>query len=131
MGVLVYFITLVIVAVTWYQKRYYRRNQHLAKIPVMKGGFPLICNSLAFVGKKPSQIFKTLEKAAIDHGPFWRFDLTPTMTNIVIHDPKLVEGILSSQTMIEKSVEYDFVREWLGDGEIDLLQFERFQLLKR
>lgn len=116
MAVVEFFIALVVIAVTWYQLKNYRRNQHLAKIPVMKGGLPLIGNILSFVGKTPAQIYKNLEKASVDHGPIWRFDLA-IQTNVMVHDPKLVEGILSSQKMLEKSAEYDSIRKWLGDGK--------------
>lgn len=112
---LAYFLTLVIIVVTWYQKKYYKRNQLLAKIPSMKS-YPLIGSSLSFVGKSAAQMFINLEEASKLHGPLWRFDLSPFKTNIVVHDPKVVEGILSSQKFIEKSDEYNLVKQWLGDG---------------
>lgn len=110
-----YLLTFVIIGVSWYHKKYYKRNQLLAKIPSMKT-YPLIGSSLSFVGHSAAQIFKNLEEASKLHGPLWRFDLSPFKTNIVVHDPKIVEGILSSQKLLEKSDEYTFIKQWLGDG---------------
>lgn len=110
-----YFVTFVIVVVSWYHKKYHKRNQLLSKIPSMTS-YPLIGSSLSFVGNSAAKIFQNLEKASKQHGPLWRFDLSPFKTNIVVHDPKVAEGILSSQKLLEKSDEYNFVRQWLGDG---------------
>lgn len=115
MALLAYFIVAIVVVFTWYHKKYQRRNQLLAKIPSMKS-YPLIGSNLSFAGKSAAGIFKVLEKASVELGPLWRFDLTPFFSNIVVHDPKVAEGILSSQKLIAKSVEYEFIEQWLGDG---------------
>lgn len=125
MVLLAYLVALAIVVVTWYHKRYYQRNKFLSKIPTIPS-YPLIGSSLSFTGRSAVEMFQVLEKAARDYGSVWRFDLSPFHSNIVVTDPKLCEGILSSQKLLEKSVEYGFVRKWLNDGERRLRNWESF-----
>lgn len=116
MAFLAYIVALIIVVVSWYHKKHHQRNKLLAKIPAMNS-YPLLGSSLSFIGKSASQIFKNLEKASMEHGPLWRIDLSPFSTMVVVHDPKIAEGILSSQKILVKSNEYDFIKQWLGDGQ--------------
>lgn len=109
-------VTIVVVVITWYHKKFYRRNKLLSKFPTIKS-YPLIGSNLSFIGKSAAQIFNTLEQASKDHGQIWRFDLSPFQSNIIVHDPKIAEGILSSQKFLDKSVEYDFIKNWLNDGK--------------
>lgn len=115
MAVLAYLVALLVVVVSWYHKKYHNRNRLLSKIPTIPS-YPLIGSSLSFVGKSATKVFEVLEKASTDYGAIWRFDLSPFQSNIVVSDPKIVEGILSSQKLLEKSVEYEFVKKWLNDG---------------
>lgn len=115
MALLAYFIVALIVIISWYHKKYNHRNKLLAKIPTIKS-YPLIGSNLSFVGKSAAGIFDTLKKAADELGTVWRFDISPFQSNIVVHDPKITEGILSSQKLLDKSIEYKFVQQWLNDG---------------
>ena len=78
----------------------------------------MIGSNLSFVGKPAIEIFKTFQKASEELGPLYRFDLTPFHSTIVVSDPTVIEGILSSQKLLDKSVEYKFVKKWLNEGEI-------------
>lgn len=115
MALLAYFVALAVVVISWYHKRYNHRNKLLAKIPTIPS-YPLIGSSLSFIGKSATQVFEVLEKTSKEFGAVWRFDLSPFHSNIVVSDPKIVEGILSSQKLLDKSVEYQFVQKWLNDG---------------
>lgn len=112
---LAYLLAIIVVIVTWYHRKYARRTELLSKIPAIKS-YPLVGSNLSFIGKSASGIFNTFIKASEEFGNLWRIDLTPFQTNIVISDPKLMETVLSSQKLLEKSLEYDFVRQWLGEG---------------
>jgi hypothetical protein len=114
------FFTVVLLFAFWYHTKYYRRNGLLHKIPAIRS-FPFVGSNLSFIGKTPAQLFVTLQKAFEEHGPLFRFDLTPFHSAIVVADPKIAEGLLSSQKLIEKSVEYDLIRSWLGDGCFELI----------
>lgn len=106
----------LIAVLSWYHKKYNHRNKILSKFPTIKT-YPLIGSNLSFIGKSPAGIFKTLRKASVELGPVWRFDFSPFQSNIVVHDPKIAEGILSSQKILDKSIEYKFVKQWLNDGD--------------
>lgn len=116
MALLAYFVVGLIVVLSWYYKKYNHRNKILSKFPTIKT-YPLIGSNLSFIGKSPADIFKTLRKASVELGPVWRFDFSPFQSNIVVHDPKIAEGILSSQKILDKSIEYKFVKQWLNDGD--------------
>lgn len=116
MALIAYLVALAVVVFSWYQKRYYLRNKLLSKIPTIPS-YPLIGSSLSLTGRSAAEMFQVLQKAARDYGTLWRFDLSPFHSNIIVSDPKICEGILSSQKLLEKSVEYEFVKKWLNDGE--------------
>lgn len=116
MWLIFYLLVAVTISVAfWYQTKYRRRNKLLAKIPAIKS-YPLIGSNLSFFGKSAADIFKILQKASADLGSMFRFDFSPFQSTIFVSDPKVIEGLLSSQKLIDKSVEYDFVRLWLNDG---------------
>lgn len=115
MAVLLYLLLIVIAFVVHYHVKYRRRNHLLSKIPAMPS-YPLIGSNLSFMGKSPEQILIILADSRKELGPIFRFDFSPYNSTYYITDPKIVEGILSSQKLIEKSVDYFFLEEWLGDG---------------
>lgn len=107
---------LVISFLAWYQIKFGRRNALLANIPAPKE-YPLIYNTLSFFGKTPQEVFVWLEKMAVDCGPIYKISSDPFNESvIVISEPKAAEAILSSQKLIDKSDDYDFMKAWLGTG---------------
>lgn len=105
----------IVLFTVWYQIKYYRRNRLLSQIPAVSS-YPIIGSNLSFYGKSPQEIFQLLEKASEELGPVYRFDFSPFATTVMANDPKIIEDLLSSNTLIQKSIEYDYVRRWLGDG---------------
>ncbi|CRK94499.1 CLUMA_CG008004, isoform A [Clunio marinus] len=114
MGFIAYFFVVVIIIVVWYQTKYLRRSCLLQKIPAFRS-YPVIGSSLSFIGKSAVDIFKVVEDAS-KLGPIFRFDFSPFKSLIICNDPKVVEGILSSQELIVKSYQYDYMKDWLSDG---------------
>lgn len=68
------------------------------------------------MGRSAVEMFQVLQKASKDYGTIWRFDTSPFHSNIFVSDPKMCEEILSSQKLLDKSVEYELARKWLNDG---------------
>lgn len=113
---LIIFLILVVSVVTWYQAKYRHRNALLAKIPSPRK-YPLIHNIPAFFGKNSKELFELLERLKYELGPVYQMTLDPfDVSSIVISDPKVAEGILSSQKLIDKSEDYDLMKSWLGTG---------------
>lgn len=113
-------IYIVVIALSllfvWYQLKYKTRNDHLAQIP-SPYKYPLIHNSLEFVGKSPKQIFDWMEQMSGKLGPIYQFTFEPfDHSTMVIADPKIVEIILTSNKLIDKTVDYDLMKSWLGTG---------------
>uniref|UniRef100_A0A182S5C1 Uncharacterized protein n=1 Tax=Anopheles funestus TaxID=62324 RepID=A0A182S5C1_ANOFN len=109
------FIALAIsVAVYLYVEKFSKILKHSGKL----GGpsaYPLIGNGLLFAGKTPAEFLQAVGRLIQQYGKCFRLWLGTQML-IVITEPKDIEVILSSNKYIDKSIEYDFVRPWLGDG---------------
>lgn len=86
------------------------------KFPTPKS-FPLIHNTLEFYGKNPKELFQLLQDYKAQLGPIFKMTFDPfDNATLVISDPIVAEGILSSQKLIDKSEDYDLMKSWLGTG---------------
>uniref|UniRef100_A0AAG5CW78 Cytochrome P450 n=1 Tax=Anopheles atroparvus TaxID=41427 RepID=A0AAG5CW78_ANOAO len=77
--------------------------------------YPLIGNGLLFADNTPADFLPTAGRLIKQYGKCFRLWLGTEML-IVVSDPKDVEVILSSNKYIDKSVEYNYIRPWLGEG---------------
>uniref|UniRef100_A0A182VX83 Uncharacterized protein n=1 Tax=Anopheles minimus TaxID=112268 RepID=A0A182VX83_9DIPT len=109
------FLALAIsVALYVYVEKFSKILKHSGKL----GGptaYPLIGNGLLFAGQTPAGFMQTVGRLIQQYGRCFRIWLGTQML-IVITEPKDIEVLLSSNKYIDKSIEYDFVRPWLGDG---------------
>lgn len=114
---LISFLILSLVAfIAWYHITYQRQNYLLSKIPGPKK-LPIFHSSLEFIGKSPIAIFKWLEDKTKIYGPVWHFTVTPFDTGCaVVTDVKVIETLLTSQVLLEKTVDYDLLVPWIGTG---------------
>lgn len=76
---------------------------------------PILGNALLFLGKTPPQIRETLIQVVEKYGRTVRIMIGPQV-QLLFGDPKDVETILSSQKLIDKADDYDFISKWLGFG---------------
>lgn len=76
---------------------------------------PIIGNGLLFYNKSPEQILQKTFELVKTYGKMTKIWLGVDF-NLFVTDPKAVEAILSSQKIIDKSREYDFLKRWLNDG---------------
>ncbi|KAF6200046.1 hypothetical protein GE061_006346 [Apolygus lucorum] len=77
-------------------------------------GWPLVGNALEFIGT-PNRIFETLCEYSQTLDDLARVWVGPRLLLFIYH-PADIELILSSHEHLDKSVEYDFLRPWLGNG---------------
>lgn len=109
-------ITLVTSIITWLHLKYRHQNNLIYKLPSPKK-LPLIHNSLEFVGKTPKQIFDRLEELAKIYGSLYHYSFGPFDPGfVVVSNVKIVEAILSSQTILEKTRDYVLLIPWIGTG---------------
>lgn len=102
--------------VTWYQVKYRHRNQLLSMIPSPKK-YPLIHNIPQFFGKTRLELFNSLEDLTASLGRVYQITVDPfSSPGMIVSDPKVAEGILSSQKLLDKSKDYDLIKAWLGTG---------------
>uniref|UniRef100_A0A1B0CSB4 Cytochrome n=1 Tax=Lutzomyia longipalpis TaxID=7200 RepID=A0A1B0CSB4_LUTLO len=95
----------------------YQKKKNTLKGSKIRGPpvLPIVGNGLLFFGKSPPEILKTAENLMQTYGKLARVWIGNTL-NVMLCDPKYVEVLLSSNTLIDKSKEYTFLRNWLGDG---------------
>lgn len=97
-----------------YCKKYHDKSVLATKLP---GPItvPLLGNAILFAGLNPPQLLKKLEDIVKEYGTVIRI-MIGHQVQIMLTDPKDAEIILGSQTLIDKSNEYDFIAAWLGTG---------------
>ncbi|XP_014274984.1 cytochrome P450 4g15 [Halyomorpha halys] len=87
--------------------------QLAAKIPGPPG-LPLLGNLLEFSGS-PTEIFESLVKRSYQYEDVIKIWFGPRLL-VFLTNPQDIEILLSSTEHIEKSIEYEFMKPWLGDG---------------
>lgn len=107
-------MTAVALFVAWAFIKFRRLEAKVAHIPGPPTK-PIIGSGRLFIGKTMEEVLITMKKLHTDYGKIFKVHLG-FETVIVMSDPKDVEVLLSSQTMIEKSDEYDAIADWLGTG---------------
>lgn len=109
-----YFFVIIFLALAFAIYRF-KKLEYLVKHIPGPPTFPIIGNGLLSVNKTPEELYLAMERLRKEYGSFFRVFLGPKLF-IVLTDPKDVESVLSSQNLIEKSEEYDFMKAWLGTG---------------
>lgn len=109
-------ILIAIFSVIYYKNKFARRNHLLKQFPAPPS-LPIFGHALMFSNKTPQEVFyKSLEIEAIYkkifHLSFGNWD-DPF---VFIMDAKIVEGFLTSQTLLDKSIDYDLLKPWIGNG---------------
>ncbi|KAK5646952.1 hypothetical protein RI129_005416 [Pyrocoelia pectoralis] len=94
----------------WFQ--FYQFNQYLVKIP---GPKPLPILGNLFIIKQYSEVLTVSKRLIKEYGGSFVVYFGP-MPRLVICEQKTAEFVLSSQTIIDKSYEYNYFHDWLGTG---------------
>jgi cytochrome P450 family 4 len=115
-----FFLTVIVIVaiagISWYRKRFERRDFLCSKIPHPKK-WPIVHNSLEFIGKTPKELFDWMENTANEFGSVYYFSTGVFgSTFAVVSDVKVVEALLSSQSQLDKTVDYDYLVPWTGTG---------------
>uniref|UniRef100_A0A8D8LAC8 Cytochrome P450 4d1 n=2 Tax=Culex pipiens TaxID=7175 RepID=A0A8D8LAC8_CULPI len=96
----------------------YRRNARALEVAQQYSGppaLPIIGNGLWFVNKTTVDFVNLIQKLTDDYGDVVRFWMGPQFT-IYTGNPKWIEAILTNRNLTNKSDEYGFLSNWLGDG---------------
>lgn len=113
----IYFLTAVItIAVIYFYKKYMKLVASVAHIPGPPV-LPFVGNALMFIGKKPTELIEIVEKNVARYGYCTRALLGPKIV-IVMADPADIESFLIDGKSSEKSEEYEYTKDWIGEGLI-------------
>lgn len=114
--IVITFGILLLFLVSWYHIKFGHRNKLLSKIPSPRK-WPLIHNIPEFMGKSPLELFIWFEKTKERLGNVYIVTFEPFDSgSIIVADPKVAEALLTSSKHLQKSNDYDMMRNWLGDG---------------
>jgi cytochrome P450 family 4 len=111
-------IVFILTLLLWYEVKYRHRNNLLTKIPSHKK-LPIIHNALIFRDKSLKEIYDWLKSSKVQLGPVYHYTFTPFDDGtVIVSDPKVAEGILTSNKLLDKGFDYDLFTSWLGTGLI-------------
>lgn len=98
---------------------YCKFNQIVKSVEHIPGPpcLPFVGNALMLIGLKPNEIIALGTELVKKYGHTNRMLLGPKVL-ILAGDPKDVEAILTIGASIEKSEEYEYAKEWIGEGLI-------------
>lgn len=99
----------------WYQLANRRKYDLSAKIPGPKT-FPLVGNLFLLINKTPGDILGLFADCKAQFGRSFRIWFGPFNVSFYLCDPKDVEVVLSSNSLLKKNTLYDFILPWLGTG---------------
>ncbi|RZC42792.1 p450 domain containing protein, partial [Asbolus verrucosus] len=97
----------------WWMYQFKKRNDLYKNIPGPRG-FPILGNSIQL--KSTAKLLNILLYYSKQCGGIVKFQVGPIRRFIVVSDYKLLEFILSSTKLVNKSADYKFFHPWLGTG---------------
>lgn len=116
MFLLAIFFVFIIGLISWYQANYRQRNKLLAKFPSPKR-LPLIHNTLQLLGMSPKQFFDWIEANSKTYGSVYLVSLGILYPGfVIVSNFKVIEAVLSSKTLLDKTNDYDLLKPWIGTG---------------
>ena len=111
-----FFVIAVITFISWYQIKYRRRNYLMSKIPAPKK-LPIFHHLIEFMGKDAKDVFDWLEEQGNKFSPVYYFTVSPFDPGCaVVSDVKVIEALLTSQVLHDKTIDYDLLVPWIGTG---------------
>ncbi|XP_058822324.1 cytochrome P450 4d1-like isoform X2 [Topomyia yanbarensis] len=111
-------MVLVLVAVLVSALLLYRNYGRAYVVSSQYGGppaWPILGNGLWFLNKSPVDFVKIVNDLVAVYGDTFRFWQGPQFT-LYVANPTLIEGILTNRHLTDKSSEYGYLSNWLGDG---------------
>ncbi|XP_064538963.1 cytochrome P450 4d10 isoform X1 [Drosophila montana] len=97
----------------WLRRR--RRAHELAALLPGPRTLPLIGNFHMFLGLKPSQVPQLIAELADKYGGTFKLKMG-TNFSVMMFEPRDVETVLGSTQLLDKAIEYNFLRGWLNEG---------------
>ncbi|XP_055637107.1 cytochrome P450 4d1-like [Toxorhynchites rutilus septentrionalis] len=113
MWALLVLLTAVIVVLAVYRK--FARTLDVSKQYGGPRALPILGNGLWFLNKTPVEMLQIVERLIAEYGTVFRFWQGPEFT-VYVGDASMVENILTNRNLTDKSGEYKFLSDWLGDG---------------
>ncbi|XP_070493279.1 cytochrome P450 4d1-like [Chironomus tepperi] len=114
----IFFIVAVAAFIIWYQIKYRRQNYLLSKIPGPRK-LPIFHHLIDFIGKDAKGVFDYLEIQGEKFSPVFHLTVSPfDPGSAIVSDVKIIEALLTSQVHIEKTIDYDLLVPWIGNGLI-------------
>jgi len=107
---------LLVILTFYFYKKYMKIVDSVAHIPGPPI-VPFLGNALSFIGKKPTDIIDIGTALYFKYGAFTRILLGPKIV-ITLGDPEDIEVLLSKGSSIDKSEEYEYTKDWIGEGLI-------------
>ncbi|XP_017852484.1 cytochrome P450 4d10 isoform X1 [Drosophila busckii] len=92
-----------------------QRVQQLAKHLPGPPAWPLLGHAQLFMGLEPAQVCELINELAIKYNGTFKLWLGFNFS-IMLFNPCDVEHVLGSSQLLDKAMEYDYLRGWLNEG---------------
>jgi cytochrome P450 family 4 len=117
-----FFVAIIFLALAIGYWKYSRIVESLADFPGPRP-LPFVGNAYMLVGLTVNDILPFAISSINKFGSLFKFFLGPIRL-LVLSDPKYVETLLVDKKLLEKSVEYEISRVWIGNGVLTASQDE-------
>lgn len=114
MDAITFIVISIILCIVIYYNNYYGVYEMISKLPG-PSGLPVLGIALELARLRPTELLNYFDKKFKEHGRVVSFMLGYQHC-VLFTDPNDAEVILSSQKVLEKTDEYNFLTEWLGLG---------------
>ncbi|XP_055549737.1 cytochrome P450 4d1-like [Wyeomyia smithii] len=108
-------VPLIAATGVWILYRNYAKTFEAAKQYSGPPALPIIGNGLWFLNKSPVEFIQIIGELVAIYGNHFRFWQGPQLL-IYTGNPAHIESILTNRHLTDKSSEYNFLSDWLGDG---------------
>lgn len=113
MWILLVLFAVVCAVLAFYWK--FARTLEISKQFSGPPALPILGNGLWFLNKQPDEFLPIIETLNKQYGDLFRFWQGPQFT-LYVGKPTIIESILTNKHLTDKSGEYRFLSDWLGDG---------------
>ncbi|XP_062560958.1 cytochrome P450 4d1-like [Armigeres subalbatus] len=109
------FLLAAVLCLAWGIYRRFARTLEVSGQYTGPPALPILGNGLWFLNKQPDEFLSIIQRLTDEYSDVFRFWQGPEFT-LYVGRPSMIETILTNKNLTNKSGEYGYLSNWLGDG---------------